>query len=160
MSQTKTELINKIVKAFKNVPHPGRKIGDLEELRKWTKLKRDDVTFEDANESIIFFSHKALHYFLPAFLIHILNHPDKVDHYRIISNLREYDGVPPRPNPKLCESFSEEQRQIIVEFLEYYQQQFIVLPSEDEIANWSIALKNYNSRIEENEKMKEYWMYC
>lgn len=165
MSKTKVELIDKISRAFKNVEHPGRKIGDLEELRKWTKLKRKDVAVEDVNVGITFFSHKGLQYFLPVFLINILNHPDKVDHPRIISNLREYDRVPPRPNRKLCESFTEEQRQIIVEFLEYYEQHLVVLPSEDEMKDWSVSLKNmakqrYVRRIEENKEMREYWMYC
>ena len=162
MVKSKPELKDALKRAFKDVSHPGRKIGDLEVRREWTKKQRDEVTIRDVNTGLSFFSDEALKYFLPPFLTIILDYPDEVDHWRIIGDLHQYDHIRLRHN-KLCENFSEEQRQVLVDFFDNYIE--IAIPSEEEIADLTTSLQkmareNSAKRIQVLWELRQYWEKC
>jgi hypothetical protein len=170
------DLIETIKRAFVGVEHPGRSLGNLEELHYLVDKGWEDMSLKDivASEGLGFFSRKGLHYFLPAYLIAILKHPDQLDaavREQIMFHFAHYDtlrGVPPAwwtaPSEKLYERFTQEQKQVIIEFLEWYDIQF---PSwtEEFINSFSeYEKKVYNSfkfpRHKVTRTALDYWKEC
>lgn len=119
------ELIEKIKLAFDKVEHPHQLIGDLEELghlvdRSWDSLSLDEI---NATEGLTFFSREGLGYFLPAYLVTILKNPNMISDLlknRVIRDLSQFDVVWGTWSGKLCEIFTSEQKEVIIEFLENF----------------------------------------
>ncbi len=163
MATTKIEMTHKVIQAFKRVPHPGRKIGDLEELRKWTKMKWQNVTAADINAAgeLVFFSNNAVQYFMPAFLIAILEQPSKINCLTIIKQLGELNQ---KSTQRLCETFTNEQKQVIIEFLRFHEESYMQ-PSEEEMDDWTQARRQYTreyytSYINQVRQTRKTWEQC
>ncbi len=127
----KTELVKRIKKAFKDVSYPGRKIGDKEELRDFLGKTWKDLTPADLNrnDTLIYFNKAGLQYYLPFYLTMVLTNPDKVS-----SNVREaivrelgYKLI----DENLCEYFTKEQQNVILDFFERYESIFPLLSPVD-----------------------------
>ncbi len=122
------KLIKKITTAFKNAPHPGNEniascdYGDGQ-ITKWAfeGLLWKDVTlefiiFERQKSPFSFMTPSAIKYYLPAYMIAVLVDTEEAD--TAFDNLLY---VLENPN-EIYKSFSENQKKVIREFLEYFIQ--------------------------------------
>ena len=115
----RTELVIQIKRAFKKVPFPGNKIGDKDELTEFLGKSWEAVKFDDLNSSsgfLLWFSSNALAYYLQAYMVAILEHPEKVTN-TVKENLVRYlggDDLKPDGFRKIC---SQEQQDMVLQFL-------------------------------------------
>ena len=159
------ELAKKIRLAFKKVEHPERKIGDKEEMRDWLDKRWKDVTADDLNrnDTLIFFSGQALRYYLPVYLFTILEQPTRVSSHIRETLIREL-GESPVANLSFCKTFSDAQKQVILEFLEGFTE-FFPFQTEAEIQKFSkglqhLARKNIEKQQEKLKRAIEFWKSC
>jgi hypothetical protein len=169
MSQADRQILaQKIRKAFKGVKPPGRKIGDKDELRDWLGKTWKDVAIKDinSNSTLIFFSFQGVQYYLPIYLITFLEQSAKISHGvidDIIRDLGGYDEIPPQATRRLCEFFTDAQKEVILEFLEHYEELFP--PQEIKIEAMSRGLQNLaKQKKAERDRQRQqaiaYWSEC
>jgi hypothetical protein len=114
------ELVIRVRRAFKKVPYPGNKIGDKEELADFVGKRWDEVKFDDINHNsglILFFNSSAFAYYLQAYMIAILEYPDKVKNI-VKEDLIYHLGNNEHTSPQLLQKlFNQEQGELIYDFL-------------------------------------------
>ncbi|MEO8610331.1 MAG: DUF6714 family protein [Chloroflexota bacterium] len=115
----RAELVIKIKKAFKKTPFPGNKIGDKEELTEFLGKRWEEIRFDDLNRNsgfLLWFDPNGLIYYLQAFMVAILEYPEKVT-TDVKENLVRYLGGEQPKSEKFRKLFSEEQQELILQFL-------------------------------------------
>ena len=121
-------LIQKVKCAFKDENAPERKkVGERDELPDWVYKTRDFVTYDDLNifTSLLWFSDQSLRYFLPLYLIALLEHPERMrsDLPRwLVEELGQH--LRDSRSQNRCKAFTDEQQEVIIEFLEHYDEFF------------------------------------
>jgi hypothetical protein len=114
------ELKQKIITAFRNVKHPGKKVGgavgdDSEPFRskRWDEITRGDMALMSVG--VGWMSPEWLHYFIPSYLTYIIFHTDDylIAEY-LINALATYDE---QRRTKLCSKFTKQQKDVIIEVL-------------------------------------------
>ena len=120
--------------AFADVPYPGdnnitrcpyhcrtcREIADFFKGKTWEGHALEDL--RDHHTALSLFTPEAFHYFLPAFMLGSLDSPDKINllpdairyHFEFNLDHRDYFSVH-------LTRFSEEQRQVIIDFLRHVE---------------------------------------
>ena len=109
----------------------------------WGSLPLENVLA--TRDSLPWLSSDALHYFLPAYLIAILEYPDQVDVLvdNVVSMLTDMKQEDRQRILKLRDTASNDQRMAVSDFLEYLKTQFIEL--EEEL---SLGLEFWRRRAE------------
>jgi hypothetical protein len=170
MSQYERDVLaQKIKQAFKKVKLPERKhLGELEELPDWVGKTRDEVRLDDLkyHPDLIWFSRKALHYYLPVIFTMMLESPERISsNFRdeLIIDISRFDEHrnPNRPFPKVCESFTDEQKDLVIEFLERYEEFFPPeLPSNLPHGHLGSAKNRLIKNHAALERAIQYWKGC
>lgn len=162
MDVQREELVKRIRKAFKNMPVP-EKIGDKLELKNIRGKRWQDITPEDLNyiDSVLYFTKKGLHYYLPAYLVNILEHPADVTSSVtdiLFRDIVSYDGT---YKARLCDEFTSEQKGVILEFLKLYEH-FFPLPSRTEANSkfYYLIEREKQNRHQHIQAAIEYWESC
>jgi hypothetical protein len=154
------KLIQQIQDAFRNTPYPGdNQVGDDTEVYRFIGKRWQDVSVEDIDTvtNLHFFTPEGQRYYIPAYLIAVLIHPN----LRI--NIREgiIRGLAPILNPEwkseritIYEIFSPEERAAIRLFFESYEMLF---PFPD-IKNLTPIEKNFTEEDRRALQIAiEYW---
>ncbi|MEO6807766.1 MAG: DUF6714 family protein [Isosphaeraceae bacterium] len=109
--------------AFANVPRPTRdemagsaSIGELWCAKEFAGRPRDEVTINDAlPECLLWMPPSAVQYYLPMFLLYLLNPKHRYESYILDSVIGYFD----RRNRREYPQFSAMQRRCIMEWLEF-----------------------------------------
>jgi hypothetical protein len=154
----RTELVEKIKKAFKQTPFPGRKIGDKEELGDFSGKTWKDITVSDINRNytLVFFNKEGLQYYLPVYLITVLEKPDQVSDYVRDALIRElgYAVI----DKRLSKYFTKAQREAILDFFKSYEFFFpYPLPDDLSDAQYHLAKQKFDERRLHMEEAIKYW---
>lgn len=163
---TPDELIPKIRKAFKNVPFPGKKIGESIDISMFVGKTWEAITFNDVNSvyNLFPFTDEAFHYYLPAFILIALQNGKKLNPLVFSGLIRELGsgGLPYRSKTKICKMFSKNQRELFIQFLEICSDLYPfpeirqnALKSEMDL--WKEAKQDLQKQI--NHAI-EYWKTC
>jgi hypothetical protein len=167
MRQTKrTQLAEKFFSAFAESKYPIGSIGDSIELNRiinknWREVRLDDI---NGNNSFASFSKQGLRYFLPSYITLTLTNFESMStnvHHMLVHDLGKLDEIIFRDRKeKFCELFTDQQRNIIVEFLKSYQEMF-PLPSEN-LSSIEVYLTSewQNQQKISLEEAIKYWEGC
>ena len=162
MNDTKrTELVKQIKQAFKKEDFPGRKIGEKEELRDFLGKSWKEVTIDEINGnwSFLFFNDAGLRYYLQAYLIAILEHPDQINSFVREAVLRELGYNP--MSMDICQIFSKKQRLVLLAFFELYAELFpISIRSDFSAAQMARIQKERDELHSQIEQAISYWQSC
>jgi uncharacterized protein DUF6714 len=126
LDHEKQGLVLKIEKAFRTAPFPGRKIGiygytsEVSDFigKTWQEIRLNDVNWDDP---LYFFTLEAFHYYLPAYLISIINEPENVNPV-IIDKLIEKLSFGDWTKKKFCKLFTKQQKAVIRDFLNHVEE--------------------------------------
>ena len=158
MLDTRQEFALRIRRAFQKVPYPGRKIGDQDEFqrirgKRWQELSVEDLNYD---HELLFFNSDGLRYYLPAYLLALLEHPDKAS-----SNISEAVFQ----NVGLCSgcarNFTDPERVLIAEFFERYLEFFPNKPTHDQSPSWQAWVRK--ARTEQQKTLQQAilnWKPC
>lgn len=156
----KQELAKRIRLAFKNVKYPGRKIGDKEELRDLLGKKREEVTIQDLsrNHEFIYFNAQGLQYYLPVYLLTLIEQPDKLSRWvgdEFIEFIAHESEVTSRPCD-VMDIFSEDQKAAVLEFMAYFASVYYPTPGKQS-GKFASVNKERRQRVQ---KAIDYWRSC
>jgi hypothetical protein len=162
------ELKQKIITAFRNVKHPGKKkVGGVTQEdseafgnKRWDEIRRGDMALMSVG--VNWFTPAGFQYFVPAYLVHIITHPDdSLIALLLIEALATYDEQKQNKarGSVLCKNFTRQQKDVIIEFISYFptltpylfttqfkNNAYFVAQVEAKKASWAKAL--------------EYWQAC
>ncbi|MEP7292247.1 MAG: DUF6714 family protein [Chloroflexota bacterium] len=142
------QVVSEIQNAFQNTPYPhdndiGRDEYEGQELwkplqnRHWSEVPLELI--KRYRDELSMFSYEGFRFYLPAFMLAILLHPDEVDtlHSNLLVNLTPLDYVSRQMNSSLkttnsglegfrrrAKLFSQQEGTAIIAFLNFYKQEY------------------------------------
>lgn len=164
------ELAERIKRAFTNVKPQSKYPGDLQALRYLVTEKQEITTPKDAQmiKDLILFTHQDHHYHLPIKMIALLTHPEQVNETTRRGVIRtcqgDTDTIFGVSAGRLCDYFTQDQRQVVIEFLENYHD--LVPPhSEADVNSLSDSDREryewwQSKRDQFIQKALKYWREC
>lgn len=165
-------LIAEVKSVFADTPYP-RIIGNLPnpsefEDKKWDELS---VNVVQSNHYLFLFDEEAFRYFLPGYLLIMLQNPtEMVDGFIIDGILRhlgqEYDEL---PKQDLCKLFNREQRDVVLKFLNLFEALWLSPNIEKQVLRIHPKRREWAKKELETiqrkslsllEKAIQYWQNC